>query len=104
MKKVLILSAGLLLAALSVTLFAAKTQDAEKSLLMHNVEAIARGESSGKFYKLSTTYPKQPAGNCPICGAQLYTQRSKVDCLKGGSVSCTPQDYTLTLPHGGGTH
>ncbi len=44
MKKMFILATGLLLTVLSVTLFAGKTQDVEKSLLMRNVEAIARGE------------------------------------------------------------
>ena len=46
-KKFVILTGSLMIAALSVAVFVNKSQDAEKSLLMRNVEVIAQNEDGG---------------------------------------------------------
>ncbi len=46
-QKLVILTGSLMVAALSVAVFANKSQDVEKSLLMRNVEAIAQDEDGG---------------------------------------------------------
>ena len=90
MKKMFIFGTGLLLvAALSVTLFAGKTQDTEKSLLMRNVEAIAQGESPDGWTITGTSTDYW------VNGVRIYTVLVKW-CDKGGPMPhCTPETQTI---------